>query len=623
MAAIEQETAAAHPSRGTSDLLDRYVPVEKIGPGRIGTVYRAVDTLTGDPVSVERFELAPGESLGPFLRLRHYAPLLSTLTHPHIARIVNVSIGDSSGYIVQELPEGRSLSELTKTEALSLERVIPLARRLTAAVTYAHDRDILHGSLRPDTIIVQPGGDIRITDFGMAFLLPGKILTGGPSFSEWSSMAPEQREGRSIDRRTDVFGLGLILYVMLTGRSPARVPRPPSELRPDVPTEWDAILLRALADRPGMRFGTPLALDRALASLPNAGRHDLPEMWVAALEERAPVPKESATRTQASVPFLDTLAISATAPELEVTPTAEVVDRVTAPPPFMEEPPLPVPAKPMQVEARVAVAPVAAPSEREAARPRWTKLLAAVAVIAGIVGVQILATGADQLDDVLAQIGLLGILLRLSIIDGHRSLRSFFLTCSIVPLTQLVILGIPQDHYERIFWYGFIAVPLLVATVQIALTLQLSPRAVGLRLPSPRWLLLELAVAVSGVALGFVEWSILKPNAVVPAAGALWVLSGILIFVICTGFVGELMFRGIVQTTATIFAGWPFGILAGAALFAAVHVAGRSAADVAFAFGIGIYFGLVVRFTRSLLGVSVAHGVMNAVLFIILPLSLQ
>jgi membrane protease YdiL (CAAX protease family) len=204
-----------------------------------------------------------------------------------------------------------------------------------------------------------------------------------------------------------------------------------------------------------------------------------------------------------------------------------------------------------------------------------------------------------------------------SAVASQRVYHRLLLTLTIAPLTRMVSLSLPLAvaHIPQVYWYLIISVPLFVATILTARTLGLSRQQLGLTL---RQIPLQLPVAATGLLFGVIEYYILKPKPLVDNLTWPYLLGGFLILMICTGFAEELIFRGVMQCTALEALG-SFGLQYVAILFAVLHVGYKSVQDVAFVFIVALVFGWVVRKTGSLFGVTLAHGLTNVILFMVMP----
>ncbi len=194
--------------------------------------------------------------------------------------------------------------------------------------------------------------------------------------------------------------------------------------------------------------------------------------------------------------------------------------------------------------------------------------------------------------------------------------RQLILSLALVPLVRIISLCMPLVNIPQIWWYPIIYAPLLVAAIVVVRILGHSLGEVGLnfkRIP------LQLAVALTGIAFGVAEYFILAPEPMVIELTWREVWLPALIFLMCTGFVEEFIFRGVLQRAATeVFGSW-WGIIYVSLLFAVLHVGFLSWIDVIFVFAVALFFGWVVEKTGSLFGVTLAHGITNILLYLVVP----
>jgi uncharacterized protein len=196
-----------------------------------------------------------------------------------------------------------------------------------------------------------------------------------------------------------------------------------------------------------------------------------------------------------------------------------------------------------------------------------------------------------------------------------RPIRGVLVTLTFAPLIRLISLSLPLFPFPRIYWYLIISAPLFVAAWLMARLLGLSRDELGVNL---RRLPLQGLVTLTGFSFGYIEYRILQPQPL--AASFTWqaILVPALILLVCTGFFEELVFRGLMQTAARPVLG-RFALTFVALVFAALHIGYQSPLDLLFVFGVGLFFGWVTLKTGSILGVSLAHGLTNIVLFLIMP----
>ena len=270
--------------------LAKYEVLEEIGHGGMATVYRAKDPRLGREVAVKVIHPHLRDSTEVAARFVTEAHAVAKLRHPNIVEVFDVSgEDDRERYLVVELLRGETLRALLKQRgALPPEVAAAMALELLAAVAHAHGEGIVHRDVKPENVRVEIGdgdGDgaikIKLTDFGIAKLLDEKGVTStGQVLGSPAHMAPEQIEGGAIDARSDVFGMGVLLYECMVGHlpfegnNPAQVLRrvldgqyPPADIeRPTVGKKFSLILDLALAHSQDDRYPSAQAMRDALAA---------------------------------------------------------------------------------------------------------------------------------------------------------------------------------------------------------------------------------------------------------------------------------------------------------------------------------------------------------------------
>ena len=242
--------------------LSHYRLIEKIGEGGMGVAWKALDTLLEREIAIKTLpeELArDSERLGRFKR---EAKAVAALNHPNIVTVHSVEETEGVHFITMELVRGRSLTELIPGKGLPPDKFFELAVALADAISTAHQQGITHRDLKPDNVMVGDDGRLKVLDFGLAkrreearaveagTQLPTATRTQeGKILGTVSSMSPEQALGKRVDPRSDVFSLGILLYVMATGKRPFRgdnnlsiltsiirdTPQPISDSSPNLP----------------------------------------------------------------------------------------------------------------------------------------------------------------------------------------------------------------------------------------------------------------------------------------------------------------------------------------------------------------------------------------------------
>jgi serine/threonine-protein kinase len=268
---------ARDPYVGTT-IDERYVVERRIGQGGMGVVYIASHKKIAKRFALKilRVEMVGAPDL--VRRFVNEARAASRIGNPHIVDVVDFGqMPDGAPYFVMEYLEGESLAtRMAPRRGLAFADVMRVSAEIADGLHAAHEAGIIHRDLKPDNVMLQRDGDhrdfVKILDFGIAKVgVESKRHTvAGSVFGTPHYMSPEQAEGRSVDRRTDVYSLGIMMYEMTTGRVPFdgetfmgimsqqinKPPPPLRELRNDVPRPLEVIIQRCLAKDPAERFAT-------------------------------------------------------------------------------------------------------------------------------------------------------------------------------------------------------------------------------------------------------------------------------------------------------------------------------------------------------------------------------
>jgi len=279
-AALFDERTDSHPVGPPLPMpvrISRYRVRRLLGEGGFGRVYHARDEKLGRDVAVKVPRAGAFASQKHADAFVHEAKLAAGLKHPAIVTVHDIGEDeDGSLYVVLEYIEGQSLSDLLRSESVSHRRLAELMALVAEALHYAHSRGLVHRDLKPANLLVDKYGRPHVTDFGLAVHAEGVRALGRQVAGTLHYMAPEQVRGEShrLDGRTDLWGLGVVLYQMLTGRLPFQGrersqvfeaiirsdPTPPRGLDPDLPPELERICLKCLSKRMSDRYPTALEL---------------------------------------------------------------------------------------------------------------------------------------------------------------------------------------------------------------------------------------------------------------------------------------------------------------------------------------------------------------------------
>jgi serine/threonine-protein kinase len=266
--------------------LSKYELLEEIGHGGMATVFRAHDTRLDREVALKLIHRHLRQSNEVEARFNSEARVVAKLRHPNVVEVYDVSNeDDDERFLVVELIRGPTLRQLlSKHRALPVELAAEIVLELGAALEHAHAQGVIHRDIKPENVLVEAPAEqreitaedasrprIKLTDFGIAKLLDAQGVTStGQVLGSPAHMAPEQIEGKPVDRRADVFSLGVLFYesvvgaLPFAGKNPAQVLRnvlegnfePPDRVRPEIGTRWSAIIVKALARDPDHRFDT-------------------------------------------------------------------------------------------------------------------------------------------------------------------------------------------------------------------------------------------------------------------------------------------------------------------------------------------------------------------------------
>ncbi len=258
----------------TGKTLSHYNIVDEIGRGGMGVVYKAEDTKLDRTVALKL--LPPHALLSEDDRARFYreARAAAALSHPNIAHVyeiddADVGNGETRPFIAMEYIDGDTLTDRIEKGPLPIKDAISIATQIAEGLRAAHDKNIVHRDVKSGNIMMTKDGVVKVLDFGLAKTASSTKLTQmGSTLGTVSYMSPEQAKGEEVDRRSDIWSLGVILYEMITGRLPFpgdyeqaivygilnEDPESLTTLRAGVPLALDGVIAKMLAKDPDLRY---------------------------------------------------------------------------------------------------------------------------------------------------------------------------------------------------------------------------------------------------------------------------------------------------------------------------------------------------------------------------------
>ncbi|MEK7431786.1 MAG: serine/threonine-protein kinase [Cyanobacteriota bacterium] len=257
-------------------LSKNYEIIKEIGRGGMGIVYLAQDKRLDRQVAIKVLQLDPNldneEKERVINRFYKEGKSLAQLSHPEIVSIFDIGESEDQYYMIMEFIEGKSLARLLQIKShFSIDLVLSIGAQIASALSYIHEKGILHRDIKPGNIMLSENGEARLTDFGLAKIVNSSIsLTQtGSLFGSLMYIPPEQALGsKTMDVRSDIYSLGITLYELLTGSSPfmddtiaiiirkviEEEPPPPSHFIPEIPQKLDEIILKSVRKDPNERY---------------------------------------------------------------------------------------------------------------------------------------------------------------------------------------------------------------------------------------------------------------------------------------------------------------------------------------------------------------------------------
>lgn len=262
----------------------RYELLEIIGEGGMARVYKAHCRILDRIVAIKILKEEYSRDKSFVEKFKTEALSAARINHPNIVNIYDVGQEGDIYYIVMELVEGRTLKEIISDEApLAVERAVDIAIMICDGVHHAHEKGIIHRDIKPHNILITDHGMVKVADFGIARAISNATITYGNNNIVGSVhyISPEQAKGETVNRTTDIYSIGCVLYEMLTGRAPFtadsaitvalkhihdEVPSP-RKINPDIPATLENIIMQAMQKNPRQRFASAQEMRNVLLGI--------------------------------------------------------------------------------------------------------------------------------------------------------------------------------------------------------------------------------------------------------------------------------------------------------------------------------------------------------------------
>lgn len=309
--------------------LGPYEILEEIGHGGMATVYRAYQPSMGRFVAIKVIHRAVAIESSALDRFQREAKLIARLEHPHILPVYDYEGAHDPPYIVMRYMPTGTLKDILERDKLQLTEVAFLMRQIASALDYAHRQGVVHRDIKPSNIMVDVDGNAFLTDFGIARMVEGTqaLTASGLAVGTPGYMAPEQGMGLPVDGRADIYAMGVMLFELITGRTPYHAETPlgvilkhindpiplASALNPELPLGVDQVISQAMAKDPDQRYQTAAELADRLAEAVGPGASAVPRhlqkvaaQTITDLEGlRAAAAQQAATRAKETQPSPD------------------------------------------------------------------------------------------------------------------------------------------------------------------------------------------------------------------------------------------------------------------------------------------------------------------------------
>ena len=287
------------------DKIGRYKIKSEIGRGGMATVYLAHDPSSNREVAIKVLPREMMHNLMFRARFKRELKLVASLEHPAIVPIYDVGEDESNQpYFVMRYMPGGSLAEWIHKKPLGLDDAALIIEQLAGGLDYAHRKGIIHRDIKPDNVLFDANNHPYLTDFGIAKLTESSISVTSDPMGSPAYVSPEQAQGKEVDARTDIYGLGIMIYEMLTGQKPyqgdsvvstavSHITQPVPDIlsvKPDFKPEVSKVIKTAMAKEKEQRFSSALELATAFSRAVFGEDYTVPKFAAIAPDRQAPPP---------------------------------------------------------------------------------------------------------------------------------------------------------------------------------------------------------------------------------------------------------------------------------------------------------------------------------------------
>lgn len=251
-------------------MIGEYEILEKIGQGGVAEIYRGRQASLDREVAIKLLSESATIDSEIVSRFEQEARIIARLSHPNIVHVIDRGVDKNRYYFVMDYVDGHNFKKILSRGTYSFERKIDVVINLLKALDYAHKNGVVHRDVKPSNILIDGRGFVMVADFGIARMLGKKgadRTRTGMVMGTLAYMSPEQKlSSANVDRRTDLYAVGVILYEIMTGRKPLGRFKSPSEVNPKVSRKLDDIVLKCLNQEPKDRYQTAVELKDDLLS---------------------------------------------------------------------------------------------------------------------------------------------------------------------------------------------------------------------------------------------------------------------------------------------------------------------------------------------------------------------